>query len=122
MSETDWPQGLPCGADGPVFRAPWEAQAFALVVALHQRGCFAWSEWATYLSEAIRQAQADGDPDTGETYYQHWLSALERLVTDKGLAAPLALGALRQAWRVAAEVTPHGQPIALPSGVLRLGR
>ena len=115
-------QGLPCGAEGPVFREPWEAQAFALVVALHQRGAFEWSEWAQYLAAAIRAAQQAGDPDTGETYYHHWLAALERLVADKGLAPPLALGALRQAWRVAAEVTPHGQPVQLSAGVLGMSR
>jgi len=114
------PVPLPCGADGPVFREPWEAQAFAIVVALHQRGLFEWTEWARYLSEAIRQAQAGGDPDTGENYYHHWLSALERLVTDKGLAAPLALASLRQAWRTAAEKTPHGQPIQLNAAMTRL--
>ena len=91
-------------------------------MALHQRGVFEWTEWAQYLSRAITQAQAAGDPDTGETYYRHWLDALERLVSDKGLAPPLALGALRQAWRVAAEVTPHGQPIQLAGGILAMSR
>lgn len=118
----DLPAGIPCGAEGPIFREPWEAQAFAIVVALHQRGVFEWTEWAQYLSRAITQAQAAGDPDTGETYYRHWLDALERLVSDKGLAPPLALGALRQAWRVAAEVTPHGQPIQLAGGILSMSR
>lgn len=104
---------LPCGAEGPVFAEPWQAQAFAITLALHARGHFTWPEWAACLSEAIRDAQARGDPDTGETYYQHWLAALERLLIDKGLAQPLALTALRQAWRLAAEKTPHGQPIQL---------
>ena len=58
-------------------------------------------------------AQAAGDPDLGDTYYDHWLAALERLLLDKGIAQPLALTALRQAWRVAAETTPHGEPIVL---------
>ena len=73
------PEGIPCGAEGPIFREPWEAQAFAIVVALHQRGVFEWSEWAQYLSQAITRAQAAGDPDTGDTYYRHWLDALEAL-------------------------------------------
>ena len=34
----------------------------------------------------IKRAQAAGDPDTGETYYRHWLNALERLVAEKGVA------------------------------------
>ncbi len=52
---------IPRGAEGPVFREPWEAQAFAMAVALHQRGLFAWSEWATTLADEIKRAQAAGD-------------------------------------------------------------
>ena len=70
--------GVPRDADGPVFREPWEAQAFAMVVALHERGLFTWSEWAATLAEEIVRAQAAGDPDTGETFYRHGLAALPR--------------------------------------------
>ncbi|HQD84237.1 MAG TPA: nitrile hydratase accessory protein, partial [Quisquiliibacterium sp.] len=80
---------------------------------------FTWPEWAQYLSRAIRNAQAQGDPDTGETYYAHWLSALEQLLLDKGLAQPLVMTSLRNAWRIAAEKTPHGQPVALGAAALR---
>ena len=104
---------LPCDAEGPVFAQPWQAHAFAMTLALHERGHFTWPEWADYLSRAIRAAQAGGDPDNGDTYYEHWLAALEQLMLDKGLAHPLALTVLRQAWRVAAERTPHGRPIEL---------
>ncbi len=114
--------GLPCDAEGPVFAEPWQAQAFALTVALHRRGLFEWSEWAGYLSRAIRDAQAAGDPDLGDTYYRHWLVALERLLLDKRVAAPLALAGLREAWRTAAEATPHGQPVRLNAAARRLGR
>ena len=113
---------LPCDSEGPVFGEPWQAQAFAMTLALHERGHFSWPEWAQYLSRAIRAAQARGDPDTGETYYQHWLAALEQLLLDKGLAQPLALTALRQAWRVAAERTPHGKPIELGAAARALLR
>lgn len=113
---------LPCNAQGPVFSEPWQAHAFALTVALHERGLFAWSEWAEALSQAIRDAQAAGDPDLGDTYYRHWLAALERLLRDKGIAAPLALAGLREAWRAAAEATPHGQPVRLNTAARRLGR
>src|SRR3546814_8596560 len=75
---------LPCDETAaPVFRAPWEAQAFAMAVALHQQGLFTWPEWAAALTAEIRRAQAEGDPDTGETYYRHWLAALERLAVEK---------------------------------------
>ena len=113
---------LPCDAQGPVFAEPWQAQAFALTLALHERGLFAWGEWAEYLSRAIRDAQAEGDPDLGDTYYVHWLTALERMMLDKGIAAPLALAGLRQAWRLAAEATPHGQPVRLSRSARQLGQ
>src|SRR5712691_6838123 len=75
---------IPRDAEGPVFREPWEAQAFAMAVALNGRGLFTWSEWAATLADEIKRAQAAGDPDTGETYYRHWLNALERIVAEKG--------------------------------------
>jgi nitrile hydratase accessory protein len=105
--------GLPCDRDGPVFRAPWEAQAFALALALHKAGLFTWPEWAAALGAEIKRAQAAGDPDRGDTYYRHWLAALERLVAEKGVADAGTLARYRDAWDHAADRTPHGQPIAL---------
>ena len=105
--------GIPRDADGPVFREPWEAQAFSMTVALHRRGLFTWPEWAAALAHEIKRAQAAGDPDTGETYYRHWLAALERLVADKGVASRNTLARYRDAWDRAAGRTPHGTPIEL---------
>ena len=105
--------GIPRGADGPVFREPWEAQAFAMAVALHERGLFTWAEWTAALADEIRRAQAAGDPDTGETYYRHWLAALERMVTEKAAADPALLARTGAAWQRAARRTPHGTPIRL---------
>ena len=105
--------GLPCDAEGPVFREPWEAQAFAMTLTLHQRGLFTWPEWAATLGAEIKRAQDNGDPDTGETYYRHWLAALERLVAEKGVADARTLARYRDAWDHAADRTPHGQPIEL---------
>ncbi len=105
--------GLPRDDQGPVFSAPWQAQAFALALALHERGAFTWPEWAAALTDAIRRAQAAGDADLGDTYYRHWLDALEQLVIAKGLADPDRLHALEHAWEAAATRTPHGQPIEL---------
>ena len=113
MTAPDALPGLPRDADGPVFRAPWEAQAFALAVALHERGVFTWTEWAAALHEEIRRAQEAGDPDTGETYYDHWLAALERLVADKQVTDARTLERYARAWGRAAERTPHGTPIEL---------
>jgi nitrile hydratase accessory protein len=105
--------GIPRDEQGPVFREPWEAQAFAMALALQQRGLFTWSEWAAALGEEIKRAQRAGDPDTGETYYRHWLATLERLVADKGVASEETLERYRAAWDRAAERTPHGTPIEL---------
>ncbi len=82
---------IPADAEGPVFRAPWEAQAFAMVVKLHAAGHFTWTEWAAQLSEAIKAAQHAGDADLGQTYYRHWVAALEALVLRKQLLAPVDL-------------------------------
>lgn len=119
MSDTDLAAaaaempGLPRDEGGPTFREPWEAQAFAMAVALHKNGLFTWNEWAAALAEEIKRAQRAGDPDTGETYYRHWLAALERLVAEKGIADGASLARYRDAWDHAADRTPHGQPIEL---------
>jgi nitrile hydratase accessory protein len=84
-----------------------------MTLALHERGLFTWSEWAATLGDEIKRAQAAGDPDTGETYYLHWLAALERLVAEKGVTTQAALHRYRDAWEHACERTPHGKPIEL---------
>ena len=104
---------IPCDAEGPVFREPWEAQAFAMALALHARGLFTWGEWAATLGAEIKKAQSLGDPDTGETYYSHWLAALEKLVADKGVTTAETLHRYRDAWDHACDRTPHGKPIEL---------
>jgi nitrile hydratase accessory protein len=105
--------GIPRDQDGPVFREPWEAQAFAMAVALHARGVFTWIEWAAALAAQIKRAQATGDPDTGETYYRHWLATLEHLVAEKGVATAANLHRYRDAWDHAANRTAHGAAIKL---------
>ena len=104
---------IPSDAEGPVFREPWEAQAFAMALALHERGLFSWPEWAATLGDEIKRAQAAGDPDTGATYYRHWLNTLERLVAEKGVTTAQTLARYHDAWDRAADRTPHGQPIEL---------
>ncbi len=104
---------LPRDPVGPVFRAPWEAHAFAMALALHERGLFTWTEWAAMLADEIKRAQAQGDPDTGETYYRHWLAALEHITAEKGAVATPTLARYRAAWHHAAARTPHGTPIVL---------
>jgi nitrile hydratase accessory protein len=106
---------LPRDAGGPVFREPWEAQAFALAVQLQEQGLFTWEEWAQALGAEISAAQRSGDPDLGDTYYRHWLRALERLVVAKGAATHAGLDNTKDAWDRAAKATPHGHPLVLGS-------
>ena len=106
--------GLPRDENGPVFAEPWQAQAFALTLKLHQDGRFTWAEWAEALAAQIRAAQAAGDPDDGSTYYHHWLAALEHLVVTKGLATSSGLANCKTAWEAAYQSTPHGRPVELP--------
>jgi nitrile hydratase accessory protein len=104
---------VPRDEHGPVFCAPWEAEAFALAVSLKERGLFTWTEWAATLGDEIKKAQAAGDPDTGETYYLHWLATLERILAEKGVVDRSVLAHTRDAWQRACARTPHGMPIEL---------
>ena len=104
---------LPLDEAGPVFAEPWQAQAFAMTLELHRAGHFTWKEWCACLADVIAAARAGGDADRGDTYYHHWLAALEKLAADKELASASELAGRRQAWQRAARRTPHGQPIEL---------
>jgi nitrile hydratase accessory protein len=100
-------------ADDPVFAEPWQAEAFALAVKLSEHGHFAWKEWAVALADELSTAASCGEPDDGSRYYHHWLAALERLVTAKGLADSADLAARKEAWAEAYRRTPHGKPVKL---------
>jgi nitrile hydratase accessory protein len=98
---------IPRDAEGaPVFGAPWEAQAFAMAVTLHERGLFTWGEWVERLGAALKEA-----PET--PYYETWLATLEELVVAKGVTSEGGLASLAEAWDRAAHATPHGEPILL---------
>jgi nitrile hydratase accessory protein len=112
---------LPRDQDGPIFRAPWEAQAFAMAVQLSAAGHFSWSEWVGVLSQEIHAARERGDPDLGNTYYQHWLNALERLCLAKGLVGVEAMQQRQEEWLRAYLHTPHGHPVELSAASNRQG-
>lgn len=134
MSEIDWQAAQKCQQaldqaglnlallhkDGPVFSEPWQAQAFAMTLALHDRGLFTWDQWATTLSDCIKAAQASGDPDVGHTYYHHWLSALEQITLSAKVFSGQQLQARQEGWRHAVGRTPHGLPIELSESEKRL--
>ena len=104
---------IPKDDEGPVFSEPWEAKVFAMTLSMHEQGVFTWKEWAAMLSDSIRQAQQQGDPDLGDTYYSHWLTALEQMIVQKQIGSHSQLDQLRTEWDHAARHTPHGQPIEI---------
>ncbi len=97
----------------PVFAEPWQARAFALALKLSERGHFSQREWTAALAGELQQASACDHPDDGSHYYEHWLTALERLAVRKGLTDDAALEERREAWRDAYHRTPHGKPVTL---------
>lgn len=109
-------QSLPRDESGPVFEEPWQAQAFALAVRLSEMGYFTWKEWADALAAELAEAAERGEADDGSEYYIHWLAALEKLVTDKGLADDASLYERKEAWADAYRHTPHGKPVELRPG------
>jgi nitrile hydratase accessory protein len=107
---------LPRDEGGPVFAEPWQAQAFAIAVRLSELGYFTWKEWAAALAAELAAAVERDEADDGSEYYQHWLAALEKLVTSKGLTDVAALFERREAWADAYRHTPHGKPVQLRPG------
>ena len=84
-----------------MFAAPWEAQAFAMGVELHARGAFTWKEWSAALgSEIASENESDGG-GSAKPYYEHWLAALEGLVTEKRLTSAADLATRKAAWKAA---------------------
>ena len=83
-----------------------------MVVALHERGLFSWSQWAAALST---QVKAPG----GDNYYAAWLAALENLLVSLNVTATTDVDLLTEAWLRAAHATPHGQPILLENDPAR---
>jgi len=107
---------IPRDDSGPVFAEPWQAQAFALAVRLSERGYFTWTEWSEALGTQLKAAAENGEPDDGSHYYEHWLAALEQLVTEKNLTDLPTLLDRKEAWAEAYRGTPHGQPVRLDHG------
>lgn len=102
---------LPKDREGPVFAEPWQAQAFALTVRLHEAGHFTWPEWVEHLSREIAAAPPSSAAEAEAMYYLQWLAALEKLLAAKGLASPAELARRKDEWREAYEETPFGQPV-----------
>ena len=71
-----------------VFEQPWQSRAFGLVVALHDAGAFGWDEFRNNLIARIRLWEATHGPDEPYEYYEHWLGALEDVLSERRLTDP----------------------------------
>jgi nitrile hydratase len=77
---------LPRKSGELIFQAPWEGEAFAMAVALCERGAYPWSEFQNQLISAIAAAEEKRlSPETQPTYYENWLTALEALLIEKSI-------------------------------------
>jgi nitrile hydratase accessory protein len=101
------------------FDAPWQAQAFALVVRLSATGHFSWNEWVCVFSQEVARSPTRAGESENDTYYRQWLDALERIAVEKGLLAPGDAQERASAWRAAYVNTPHGQPVELAHATCR---
>ncbi|MFM7577166.1 MAG: nitrile hydratase accessory protein, partial [Microcystaceae cyanobacterium] len=97
----------------PIFRDSWEAEAFAIGNLLIKQGFLTCSEWVEIFIQEIKNAQAKGDLDRGDTYYCHWLNALERLCVERGLTDWGTYQKHLELWHQAVLNTPHGVPLAI---------
>ncbi|MBD8688362.1 MULTISPECIES: nitrile hydratase accessory protein [unclassified Rhizobium] len=121
QAHTDIDLAQTCGTDpriwdeetGMLFGEPWQAQIFAMTVALNEAGQFEWSEWAGVFSKHRKASARNGMPDTVDTYYDDWLNALEEIASIRSLATGDEQHLYKHAWEHAAERTPHGLPIFL---------
>lgn len=91
--------------DAP-FDEPWQAQLFALTVAMNEAGHFTWPDWAATFGPMVQDAPAD-------IYWQIWSEALIKILEETGIAEASEIRAMTRQWHAAARNTPHGQPIEL---------
>lgn len=104
--------------EGNAFRDVWEAKAFAMGNLLIKSGFISQKEWVDIFSEEILAAQAQGDPDRGDTYYNHWMNALERIAIDRDVVDRKTLQENQELWELAIRNTPHGVALSLDNAYL----
>jgi nitrile hydratase len=101
-------------ADEPVFHYRWEARTFAL-----RQACGALGKWNIDMS---RHANERMPPEEylPATYYERWLSGLQRLLVEKGLVTPTELASGRSERPAPAGVVAF--PPAKVEAAVRAGR
>ena len=71
----------PIESGGPVFKAPWEAQAFSLVIALHESGVFSWPEWVSAFSSNLAKNKIKDN--YSKDYFSIWFFSLVEVLLRK---------------------------------------
>jgi nitrile hydratase accessory protein len=98
------------------FSEPWELRAFAVAVAAYHRGLYDWSEFQLALIGAIRQWE--GDPESAPwRYYEHWLEALETVLSGTGVLTGTELDGHAAAVLAKPRATDHHEPRREPVAV-----
>jgi nitrile hydratase accessory protein len=97
----------------PLFDEPWQAEALAIADNLVQAGMFSPTLWSDTLGKHLKNAVANGEPDTSLTYYNAVLTALEELVAANSNINQTDMRGKRKDWESAYLSTPHGQPVRL---------
>lgn len=70
------------------FSREWERQAFGIALALSNSGHFEWEDFRDKLISAIGEWEASHAlEDPSWSYYERWLTALERLLVQERIVA-----------------------------------
>ncbi|MEZ5887573.1 MAG: nitrile hydratase accessory protein [Paracoccaceae bacterium] len=93
------------------FSDPWQAELFALTVALSDAGQFTWRAWTEAFGATLTRHGANRMLDGGEDYFAAWLETLEMLLAASGAAPKAEAARARAAWERAYLTTPHGKPV-----------
>lgn len=68
------------------FDEPWQLRAFALAVTAHKAGRFEWSQFQAALVSSIKRwEETHALEDQSWSYYEHWLTAFETVLSQVGL-------------------------------------
>lgn len=102
--DVDGPAAPPRSNGELVFGAPWESRAFGLAVALHAGGRFGWEDFRRQLIAAIADWERAHDGEEPWSYYRCWLTALERVLAQRGLVVTGEV----EARAVELAARPHG--------------
>ena len=88
MKATVTPLHESCVTDphAPNFEEDWHRRAFGVAVALSEFGHYPWEAFQQQLIAAIDEWETTAPVEQGSwQYYEHWLTALERVVVEHGL-------------------------------------